>query len=493
MKGRQPRPAGPTQTRDTTAQLAASLGDWYLALNPTYHDAPFQQEQIVPALEHLARRHGKRKLLIEVPPGHAKTDLATKHFIPHYLGNHPGHSAMTLSYSDDLSKMFGRAIKNVCNDPIAQSVFPGLALTRDSRANSFFATVQGNDYYAVGFDGTIAGRRVDLLGIDDPVKNKVQAESETIMSSHFDVYRSVVKSRLKPNGLMFMALTRYGLRDFAARVLESEGAEWDILSIPAEDAEGHYLWEEHYGRAHYESAKRDEEVWWATYMQRPKAFTENYFREEWLCFSEPGAVKGAWGNYMICDPALAQTRKANRTSIVVVAAGPERRIFLRDWVYDRLDPDQRADACCRLVRKWQPRRFLYEEFGLTADTFYLGKRFKQEGIALRPISTGRRGPRAALSKDDRIKELRSDFRDGLIWFPKSLKQTCVDGTTIDVIRTFLDEEYLPYRGPDSVPRDDGLDTLSRLHDPELRLEYVPEADPAERRRDDRRGSWEAYY
>lgn len=479
---------------DTIQHLREHLGAWYLAINPTYKWVDYQQERIVPALERLERRDGKRKLAVFMPPGFAKSDIGTRAFIPWYLGRHPEHSAMTLAYGDDLAIGFGRNIKNTCNSRLGQAVFPGLELTKDSRGNKHFATVQGNEYWAAGFDSSVSGRRLNLLAIDDPVKNKREAESETEMTSRFDIYRSVADHRLRPDGIVAMFLHRFALTDFAARVLQHEGSEWDVLQIPCENEDGTYLWQDHFGRERFDQIKlKDPEIWWAMYMQQPRAFAQHYFSDTWLNFYEPKDIKKSWATYMICDPGLSQKRSADRTSIIVLAAGPERRLFVVDWVMDRLDPDQRADAIVRLVRKHRPRRFIYEEFGLVSDTFYLNKRFKKEGISIRPIAVGRKGPRALQSKESRIAELRSDFREALIWLPKTWAYRCVDGSLIDVIRLFIDEEYIPYRGAGSVPHDDGLDSLSRIHEPELRIEYVPEPDANPRRMTERKGGWEAYW
>ena len=412
-------------------QLKESLGKWYLKFNPNYKYVAYQQERIIPALERLARREGKLKLLVQMPPGHAKSDLGTKAFVPWYLGNHKGHSAMTLCYGDDLALDFGRHIKNICESELALYVFPGLKLAQDSRGNRKFSTMQGNEYYACGFDSTISGRRLDFLGIDDPVKNMKEAESQTAMAGRFDIYRSTCDHRMKPGGICAMFLHRFSITDFAAYVLDKEGDEWEVLTIPAEDEHGKFIWESHFGAARYERIKtKDPEVWSAMYMQKPGAFNEYWFPEEWWHTYKAGSVSREWQHYMICDPGLMLEKKHDRTSILVVAAGPEKRMFVVDWVYDWLDPDQRADAICRLLRKWKPRRFVYEELGLTSDTFYLNKRLKDEnfGSQYKPIPVGRHGKRAMMSKEQRIGELRSDFRDALLWFPEKLMYQTVEGT-----------------------------------------------------------------
>lgn len=477
--------------------LRQNLGAFGLYLEPSYKPAKFHHEIMIPALEGLASRRGKNKLALFVPPGHAKTEWGTRKFVPWYLGNNPGHIAMTLSYSDILARDFGRRIRDLCRREELLEIFPTLELESDSRATHNFQTVGGNRYFATGFKGIIAGRRIDFLGIDDPVKSLSEARQLAVMKERFDVYRSVVDARLNPGGIVLMNLTRYCMGDFADMVMEYEGHEWEVITLAAENPDGTYLWEERFGRAHYEKVKqRDPEIWWSTWMQQPQRFHDQFFSPEWLNFYDPikNPVPRHFAKYMFVDPALSTNSSADRTSIVVIAAGPERRLLVVDWVYDRIDPLVRADHVCRLVRKWQPRQLIYEELGLACDTFYLYERFKKERIALRVEAVGRRGPRANLTKQDRIRQLIPEFRSGRIWFPEQLMQKCHNGETIDVIKTFIEEEYIPYRGEGSVRHEDGLDSLSRIHEPEVRFQHQAAINTIEVRpqRDQRRGSWEAY-
>jgi len=421
------------------------------------------------------------------------SQISTVSGVPFYLGNHPGHSAMTLSYGDDRAREFGSDVKDVCQSTLGREIFPGLELTKDSKSIKFFKTDQGNRYYSYSFASIGGGVHLDFLGIDDPVKGMNEAESESYMERTIKSYTSVVRNRMKPGGIILANLTRFSLRDWAARVLEAEGNEWDVLTIPAENENGEYLWEEYKGRDFYENAKRDTDTWWAVFQGQPKAFESHWFREEDFLYYDQKELDPKWARYMICDPASSTHRRADRTSILVVVAGPERRVFVVDWIYDRLDPGQRADAIVQLLRKWKPRRFTYEQVGLTNDTWYLNERLaKEQMLHMRPTPVGKVGQRAHMSKEARIEELKEDLFNHRIYFPYKLEKTLAGGEKIDVIQTFKQEEYLPYRGKDSVPRDDGLDTLSRLHDPELRLDFIKPSLPGHRLRN-RVLSWELTY
>ncbi len=204
--------------------------------------------------------------------------------------------------------------------------------------------------------------------------------------------------------------------------------------------------------------------------------------------------------YGICDAARSTKRSADRTSIGIFTCGPGQKVFLLDWVLDQMDPGQRADALVRLVKKWRPIRFVYEEIAMASDTFYLNERFQRENIDLRLIPIGRNDLKGAkgvkgVSKHDRIVQLTEWFREGRIVLPRKLLYTQVDGKTVDLIYYFIHDEYLLYRGPNTTRRDDALDMFSRLLDPQLRLEFIERGDEEEEEDHEYAagGSWEGVY
>lgn len=490
------------QTPRSASAPTESFEAWYRRRNPEFVVTAYQLT-LIRRLEQLARREGRRKLAVTMPPGDGKSSIGTLNFAPWYLSQFPTHSVLgPVSYADALAKRFGGKVKRAC-EAEARDRYPGLTPTRDSRAKNYFTTEQGNEFHAAGFDGPIAGNRMDLVIIDDPVKNRSEAESEATMEERFDIYKSVIRNRLKPGGIMLMVLTRYGLRDFYARVIQAEPDQWDVLTFPAENADGTFLWEEYHGREHYELEKKDPETWWSVWMQEPRAFISRSFSPNWLMYYErgdPGSKTDPWrwATYAMCDAARGLGGKdANRTSMPIWAAGPERRVFLVDWVLDRLDPGQRADAVVRMIRKWQPARFIYEETSYNSDTFYLNERMEKEGISQRLIPVGRKGPRAHMSKGQKIEQLAEWFREGRIWLPKKLMYRQVDGHEVDLVKYFIEQEYIPYRGQDTIPFDDALDSFAMLNEPELRLEYLEAPGDAVRAEQEwgprQHGTWEAIY
>src|SRR5262245_48783033 len=253
-------------------------------MNPGYRYVYYQQERIMPELQAVERGETKR-LMIFMPPGHAKSDIATRNFIPWFMGRNPQKNAMVASYAAELAANdFGANIKKQLESPLYAELFPEAIPSRESRAKHNIKNISGGEFYAVGFDGGMAGRRVDLFLLDDLLKNDEEADSEARLSFLFNTYGSVVKSRLRPGGAIVFCNHRWRIRDVAGRILESEGTiekggDWKVLTLRAEE-NGHFLWEEHFGAKHYEDAKRYEDSWFSMWQQEPAASSSLWFREE---------------------------------------------------------------------------------------------------------------------------------------------------------------------------------------------------------------------
>jgi hypothetical protein len=485
-----------------------SFGEFYLLLNEGYEYVEFQQERIVPVLEGVECGDLDR-VMIFMPAGHGKSDIATKAFIPWYLGRNPNKNAILLCHTQPLAKDFGSQIRTIMADsPKYRQVFPDVNVSQANHAADFFRLNNGGAFYAFGMvESGVTGRRADLILIDDPIKSLDDALSDLVQTTLYNSYKAVIKDRLRPGGKMVLVVTRWATRDLAARILADEGEDWKILVLKAQETEpdGEYLWESYYGKKPYEDAKRDAFIWNAKWQQMPEPRLIQGFSPDWLHFYNPQDMDkiNRYNAYIFVDPAMGKTAAHDRTAILVVIAGPEKKVFLVDAVLDRLDPTQRIEHLIRLTRVWRPKIVAYEEYALTADTHFMRKRFDEEKLTDTPIvSLGRAAVKGGgsksggrLSKDERIYSwLAPDFRDGLVWLPKRMLRKLEDGSDFDVIDYFVNHEFLPYAGEGSIEHDDMLDCLSRIHDPNVMMEFAVSGRNAEAYDNyPSTGSWESNY
>ena len=120
---------------------------------------------LIAKLEAVARGSCER-LMVQMPPGSAKSTYASVLFPAYYLGNQMGGQIIAASHTASLANHFGRLVRRIVVE-YGQAL--DVRLTKDSRAASRFSTEGGGSYFSAGVRGPITGRRADLILIDDPI------------------------------------------------------------------------------------------------------------------------------------------------------------------------------------------------------------------------------------------------------------------------------------------------------------------------------------
>lgn len=249
---------------------------------PEYRAGP-QNVLLCEKLDAVERGEIKR-LIVCMPPRHGKSELTSKRFPAYYLGRHPSRQVMTASYGADLAQGFGRDVRNIVASQEFGRLFPSVGLAKDSAAKDKWHTTRNGVYVAAGVGGALTGRGAHLALIDDPIKDRQDADSITIRENVWDWYRSVLRTRLMPDGAIVLVLTRWHPDDLAGRLIaEMEagtGEQWEILSLPAladspldplGRSEGEALWPDAFGKealAQIERAIGPRE-WSALFQQQP--------------------------------------------------------------------------------------------------------------------------------------------------------------------------------------------------------------------------------
>lgn len=239
--------------------------------------------RIADKLEAVERGDIKR-LMLFLPPRHGKSLLASQFFPAWYIGRNPGKQIIHATYGQDLADGFGRHIRNQLTDPLYQAIFPGVTLEKDSQSAARFHTSNGCVYHAVGVGGAATGRGADILIVDDPVRNREDADSELIRQKTKDWYTSVAYTRLMPNASVILIQTRWNADDLSGwLVREHKHEDWDILSLPALDHAGNALWPESYPAKRLAQIRKavGERDWAALYQQSPTIDGGNILKKHW--------------------------------------------------------------------------------------------------------------------------------------------------------------------------------------------------------------------
>jgi len=251
-------------------------------------------EKIAEQLEKVESGEIKR-LMLFVPPRYGKSELGSINFPAWYLGKHPEKEIIVASYSADLAQDFGYKTRNLVNSQEYQEIFE-CRLRDDSQSKAKWLTQSGGGYTAVGVGGAITGRGADILLIDDPFKNREEAESQLIRDKIWNWYTSTAYTRLEKDAKIVLITTRWHKEDLAGHLLRAQqegGEKWEVVDFPAiaeRDEEfrkiGEALWPEKYNLAVLLNIKKTIGTydWFALYQQHPIAtenqeFKPHYFKE----------------------------------------------------------------------------------------------------------------------------------------------------------------------------------------------------------------------
>jgi len=227
--------------------------------------------RIAAKLEAVERGEIKR-LMILMPPRHGKSMLTSEFFPAWYMGRNPENYIIAATYAQEFADDIGRKVRNQLTDPDFRAIFPGVMARSDSTSAKRFHTTSGGSYFAVGVGGPATGRGAHLFLIDDPLKNREDAESEALRRKLKDWYTSVAYTRLMPGGAIVIIQTRWHEDDLAGWLLAEHAHEgWDVLSLPAIDDDGDALWPEAYPLERLREIERTigPRDWASLYQQRP--------------------------------------------------------------------------------------------------------------------------------------------------------------------------------------------------------------------------------
>lgn len=349
----------------------ATPGDLAVALDPHTNQTPMLQlidEMLVGVTN---QRNGR--LLISCPPQEGKSQRVSRRFPLWALLRNPNTRIGIASYEFGAARRWGRVIRD---DIVMSEGALGLKVRSDVSAQ---AEWQLEDYdgsvYTTGVGGALTGRPLDLLVIDDPVKDRAQADSAVFRDRVWDWWTDVASTRLAPGAPVALILTRWHHDDLAGRLLSAEdGHLWTCLNVPAQAVSeddplgrsaGEYL-ESARGRTTDEweaiKVRSGSRTWSALYQGNPTDEETNLFpASQWQRYEIPPWDIQPDGTYRVRDHTAEVMQSwdmafkdTNASDYVVgqVWARVGADVYLLDQIRGRLSFTATCDAVERMTRKW---------------------------------------------------------------------------------------------------------------------------------------------
>lgn len=236
-------------------------------------------------------------LVISTPPQHGKSMTVTETLPSWYAGKHPDRRCIVACYNDDFAGKFGRRNKAKIEE-YGQFIFD-IQLSKSSDRDIEIANWSGS-IITRGIMSGITGNSGDLIIIDDPVKNRQEADSITYRDRLWEEWQNSIKTRTQAGTKIIIIQTRWHEDDLAGRVIREE-KHVKVLNIPVEAEENDILgrkigdalcpeigkdnnWLRLFKESYQNSPDGGMRAWNALFQGRPTSEEGNVFKREWWQF-----------------------------------------------------------------------------------------------------------------------------------------------------------------------------------------------------------------
>ena len=173
-----------------------------------------------------------RRLIINLPPRHLKSHLASVSFPAWCLGRKPSAQILCVSYAQELADKLSRDCRRIVASDWYRLIFPTRLSPRHQAVPEFETTAQGCRI-ATSVGGVLTGRGADIIIIDDPLKPE-EALSEAHRQGANEWFDHTLYSRLndKQQGAIVLIMHRLHEDDLVGHVLAQE--PWEVVCFPGD-------------------------------------------------------------------------------------------------------------------------------------------------------------------------------------------------------------------------------------------------------------------
>jgi predicted phage terminase large subunit-like protein len=229
----------------------------------------------------------ENKLVVSMPPNHAKSTIASVLYPVWYIGNNPDKKILQACGSSNLASSFGLQIRRIMESEIYKLVFPESSIRRDMNSVTGLGVKQGGTMLIVSKGEKIGGLRADLVIFDDLVAGVKEAQSETMRRTAWDYLTSDLITRKNPNSKVFGIGTRWHQDDILCRIeAQKEGYFHDFRQVKfkAIDDFGNPLWPERFGLKDLNDFKISlgSKAFASLYQQEPVPDDGELIKKNWI-------------------------------------------------------------------------------------------------------------------------------------------------------------------------------------------------------------------
>lgn len=396
-----------------------------------------------------AERGEKKRIIINMPPRHSKSELTSWMLPAWLLGRDPGRKIIQCCNTQDLASGFGRRVRNLVDTNEYREVFDDVRLSKDSTAQNHWHTNKGGEYFAIGIGGKVTGKGADFLIIDDAHSEqeaKMAESNPAIFDSAYEWYTSGPRQRLQPGGVLVIVMTRWSKKDLTGRVLSKQkqdeaeaealglpgliGDKWHVITLPAiwdeNEEKERLMWPGLWTLDELKATRASLPVskWKAQYQQEPgsdeAAILKREYWREWPHDVPPPCfyVMQSW------DTALTTTTRADFSACTTWGvfmhedrnSGLEvNNLILLDAWKKRIDFPSLKRAVLRMKREFHPDSILIESRNSGTS---LIQELRAMNVPVQDFTPARGKANESNDKIARANSIADIFASGYVWIPQ---------------------------------------------------------------------------
>ena len=370
-------------------------------------------------LERVARGELKR-LIVNMPPRHTKSEFASFLFPAWMVGKNPAMKIIQATHTTELAVGFGRKVKNLLEREDYLDIFPEAKLAADSKASGRWDTARGGMYYAVGVGSNLAGRGADLCIIDDPHSEQT-AMSNAGFDDAWDWYTGGPRQRLQPGGSIVLVMTRWSEKDLTGQLMrqmarDENADQWEVVEFPMELPSGNPVWPEYWSMEDLISVKASipPSKWNAQYQQQPTGDDNSILKREWWNVWEAEKIPKLSFVIQSYDTAFSKRETADYSAITTWGVfypdeGSQPNLILLDSQKGRWDFPELKTIAYDQWKYWDPETVIIEA---KATGMPLTHELRNMGIPVVNFT-----PSRGNDKVTRVHAIAPLLDAGLVWAP----------------------------------------------------------------------------
>jgi predicted phage terminase large subunit-like protein len=365
-----------------------------------------------------------KRLIINMPPRHTKSEFASYLLPAWFLGKYPDKKIIQCSNTAELAVGFGRKVRNLVGSDAYSRVFPSIGLKSDSKAAGRWDTNEGGNYFAIGVGGTVTGKGADLLIIDDPHSEQeaaIAASNPEVYDKVYEWYSSGPRQRLQPGGAIVVVMTRWSLKDLTGRILKSsierDGDEWEVINFPAILPSDKPLWPAFWPLTELLALKEELPVgkWNAQYQQSPTSEEGALVKRDWWQKWEGDRAPPCEFIIQSWDTAFTKNERSDYSACTTWGVfykdedKKDPHIILLDAYKERLEFPELKEQALLMYREWEPDACIVEAKAAGSPLIF---ELRRMGIPVSEFTPTRGNDKIA-----RLNSVTDLFASGKVWAP----------------------------------------------------------------------------